>query len=42
LPRTKDISSTDLRKKLQNVSEINVQDINKAFEILQKLKHDFD
>ena len=42
LPRTKNISSTDLRKKLHNVSEINVQDINKAFEILQKLKHDFD
>ena len=42
LPRTKNISSTDLKQQLHNISQINLQDINKAFEILQRLKNDFD
>jgi glycerol-3-phosphate cytidylyltransferase len=40
--RTKNISSTDLKQQLHNISEINLQDINKAFEILQRLKSDFE
>lgn len=42
LPRTSDISSTDLKQQLHKISEINIQDINRAFEILQRLKSDFD
>ncbi len=42
LPRTSNISSTDLKQQLHKISEINIQDINKAFEILQRLKSDFD
>lgn len=42
LERTKNISSTDLKQQLHNISEINLQDINKAFEILQRLKSDFE
>jgi glycerol-3-phosphate cytidylyltransferase len=42
LPRTVGISTTDLKQQLNKISEINIQDINRAFEILQRLKSDFD
>ncbi len=42
LPRTSDISTSDLKQQLNKISEINIQDINKAFEILQRLKSDFE
>ena len=42
LPRTNGISSTELKEKLKQISEINIQDINTAFEILQRLKNDFE
>ncbi len=42
LPRTEGISTTDLKKALNKISQINIEDINKAFEILQRLKSDFE
>jgi glycerol-3-phosphate cytidylyltransferase len=42
LPRTEDISSTDLKKQLKKISQINLNDLNQAFEILQRLKNDFE
>ena len=42
LPRTEGISTTDLKKALNKISDINVEDINKAFEILKRLKNDFE
>lgn len=42
LERTKGISSTDLKQQLHKISEINIEDINRAFEILKRLKSDFD
>ncbi len=42
LPRTKGISTTNLKEQLNKISEINIQDINQAFEILQRLKSDFE
>ena len=42
LPRTKGISTTALKQQLNKISEINIEDINKAFEILQRLKRDFE
>ena len=42
LQRTEGISTTDLKKALNKISEINIQDINKAFDILQRLKNDFE
>ncbi len=42
LPRTEGISTTDLKKSLSKISHINIEDINKAFEILKKLKDDFE
>ncbi len=42
LPRTEGISTTDLKKALNKISDINIDDINKAFEILQRLKNDFE
>jgi glycerol-3-phosphate cytidylyltransferase len=42
LPRTKDISSTDLKQQLSKIAKINLHDINEAFEILKRLKHDFE
>ncbi len=42
LPRTEGISSTELKSALNKISEINIKDINKAFEILQRLKEDFE
>ena len=41
LPRTDGISSTDLKDILNKIDKININDINKAFEILSKLKNDF-
>jgi glycerol-3-phosphate cytidylyltransferase len=42
LPRTKGISTTNLKQQLNKISQINIQDINQAFEILQRLKSDFE
>lgn len=42
LPRTEDISSTDLKDQLKKISQINLNDLNQAFEILQRLKNDFE
>ena len=42
LKRTDGISSTELKDKLQKISKINLNDLNQAFEILQRLKHDFE
>jgi len=41
LPRTEGISTTQLKTSLNNISAINIDDINKAFEILKKIKEDF-
>jgi glycerol-3-phosphate cytidylyltransferase len=41
LKRTDGISSTDLKEKLENISDTNVQEIVNVLEILQKLKNDF-
>ncbi len=41
LPRTEGISSTDLKETLKKIEAININDINKAFEILKRLKNDF-
>ncbi len=42
LSRTDGVSSTDLKQQLHKISEINLQDINQAFEILQRLRNDFE
>jgi glycerol-3-phosphate cytidylyltransferase len=42
LQRTEGISSTDLKDTLKKIDAININDINKAFEILQRLKSDFE
>jgi glycerol-3-phosphate cytidylyltransferase len=42
LPRTDGISSTDLKEQLNQISKINLDDINKAFEILKRIKEDFE
>ena len=42
LPRTEGISTTALKEQLKQISKINIDDINKAFEILQRLKRDFE
>ena len=42
LPRTDGISSTDLKQQLNKISQINLNDLNKAFEILKRLKEDFE
>jgi len=42
LPRTQDISTTQLKSSLKNISDINIDDINKAFEILKRIKEDFE
>jgi glycerol-3-phosphate cytidylyltransferase len=42
LPRTKDISTTKLKKSLTNFLSIPKEDILKAFEILEALKKDLE
>ena len=42
LPRTADISTTQLKASLKSISKINIEDINKAFEILKRIKEDFE
>ena len=42
LPRTDGISTTQLKTSLNKISEINIEDINKAFDILKRLKNDFE
>ena len=42
LPRTEGISTTQLKSSLNKISDINIDDINQAFEILKRLKSDFE
>jgi len=42
LSRTEGISSSDLKEQLNKISKIDIDDINKAFDILQRLKYDFE
>jgi len=42
LPRTQNISTTQLKSSLKSISNINIEDINKAFEILKRIKEDFE
>ena len=42
LPRTKDISSTDLKNTLQTLSSINIKELNQAFEILKRIKENLE
>jgi glycerol-3-phosphate cytidylyltransferase len=42
LPRTEGISSTDLKDTLKKIDAININDINQAFDILKRLKSDFE
>ncbi len=42
LPRTEGISTTALKEQLKQISKIDIDDINRAFEILQRLKRDFE
>jgi len=42
LPRTEGISSTDLKQQLNKISQINLEDLNQAFEILKRLKIDLE
>lgn len=42
LERTKNISSTDIKKSLKNFMSVPREDIMRAFEILEQLKKDFD
>ncbi len=42
LPRTDDISSSDLKKALNNLSSINVDEINQAFEIIKRIKENLE
>ena len=42
LPRTEGISTTALKEQLKQISKINIDDINRAFEIIQRLKSDFE
>ncbi len=42
LPRTRDISTTALKKSLLNFSSLPREDIIKAFEVIEILKRDFE
>jgi len=42
LRRTDGISSSALKEQLNKISEINLKDLNDAFEILKRLKSDFE
>jgi glycerol-3-phosphate cytidylyltransferase len=42
LQRTEGISTTVLKEQLKQISKIDIDDINRAFEILQRLKKDFE
>jgi glycerol-3-phosphate cytidylyltransferase len=42
LERTDGISSTELKETLHKISNINLNDLEKALEILQRLKNDFE
>ena len=42
LPRTKDISTTQLKKSLTSFMSIPKEDIMKAFEVIEVLKKDFE
>jgi glycerol-3-phosphate cytidylyltransferase len=42
LERTDGISSTELKETLHKISNINLNDLEKALEILQRLKSDFE
>ena len=42
LPRTKGISTTQLKQSLANFLSVSKEDILKAFEVIEILKHDFE
>ncbi len=42
LPRTHDISSTELKKTLKTISSINLKELNHAFEILKRIKDNLE
>lgn len=42
LERTEGVSSSELKDKLQKISNINIDDLSQAFKILQSLKSDFE
>jgi glycerol-3-phosphate cytidylyltransferase len=42
LPRTKEISTTDLKKSLINFASVPREDILKAFEVIEILKREFE
>lgn len=42
LKRTEGISSSALKQQLNKISKINLKDLNDAFEILKRLKSDFE
>ena len=42
IPRTKDISSTDLKNTLRTLSCINIKELNQAFEILKRIKENLE
>ena len=42
LSRTRGVSSTGLKQQLNKISQINIDDINRAFEILQRIKSDLE
>ena len=42
LPRTENISTTDLKKSLINFASVPKEDILKAFEIIELLKREFE
>ena len=42
LPRTKGISSTELKNTLKTVSSINIKELNHALEILQRIKENLE
>ena len=42
LPRTKDISSTELKETLKAISCVNVRELNHALEILTRIKENLE
>ncbi len=42
LPRTKGISSTELKNTLKTISSINIKELNQAFEILKRIKENLE
>ncbi len=42
LPRTQDISTTELKRSLKNFLSISREDLNRAFDVLEMLRKDLD